>query len=64
MMRKYKRKGDMFKIEPQITTLLRDYEDNADKQRKIVERNNGALFYIFGTQLTTEDKYERTMGLS
>ena len=63
-MRKYKRKGDMFKIEAQITTLIKDYEENPDKQRKIVERNNGALFYIFGTKLSTEEKYERTMGIS
>ena len=52
----------MFRIEPQITTLLKDYEGKADKQRKIVERSNGALFYIFGTQLSREDKYERVMG--
>lgn len=63
-MARYNRKHEMFKLDKQITTVLKDYEEDVDKQRKIVERNNGALFYIFGTKLSTEDKYERTMGIS
>jgi hypothetical protein len=62
MMRKYKRKGDMFKIEPQITTLLKDYEGKPAKQRKIVERSNSALFYIF--KPLEENKDARSMGKS
>jgi hypothetical protein len=52
----------MFKIDPQITTLLKDYEGNAEKQRRIVERNNGELFYIFKPLEESEDG--RTVGES
>lgn len=61
-MAMYNRKQEMFKLDQQITTVLKDYEEDADKQRKIVERNNGQLFYIFGTKLKREDEYARTMG--
>ena len=61
-MRKYKRKGDMFKIEPQITTLLKDYESKPDKQRKIIAKHNGDLFFIFKS--TEEQSNERNMGKS
>ena len=55
-------KQEMFKIDPQITTLLKDYEGNAEKQRRIVERNNGELFYIFKPLEESEDG--RTVGES
>jgi hypothetical protein len=62
MMRKYKRKGDMFKIEPQITTLMKDYEGKPDKQRKIIAKHNGDLFFIF--KPTEEQSNEQNMGKS
>lgn len=59
-----RRKPEMFKIDQQITSLLKDYEGEATKQRKIVEKNNGELFYIFGTKLPTEEANGRTLGES
>jgi hypothetical protein len=61
-MRKYQRKTDMFRIEPQITTLLKDYEDDIDKKRKIIEKSSGPLYYIFGHTLLRGEKDERVMG--
>jgi len=57
-----KRKADMFKIDPQITTLLKDYEDDVVKKRKIVARNNGDLFYVF--KPLEEKKDGRPLGKS
>jgi len=42
-----RRKEDTFKLDNSITYYLKDYVDDKDKQRKIIERNNGDLFYIF-----------------
>ena len=42
-----KRKEESFKLDNSITYYLKDYVDNKDKQRKIIQRNNGDLFYIF-----------------
>ena len=52
-----RRKEEMFKLDNHITWYLRDYEDDKQKQKKIVERNNGELFYIFHK----EDKDEEDM---
>ena len=42
-----KKKEESFKLDNHITYYLKDYEDNKAKQRKIIENNNGSLFYIF-----------------
>lgn len=42
-----KRKEDSFKLDNSITYYLKDYVDDKDKQRRIIQRNNGDLFYIF-----------------
>ena len=42
-----KKKEESFKLDNSITYYLKDYVDDADKQRKIIQRNNGDLFYIF-----------------
>lgn len=42
-----RRKEDTFKLDNSITYYLKDYVDDKNKQRKIIERNNGDLFYIF-----------------
>lgn len=55
-----RRKDEPFKLDNSITWYLKDYEGNADKQRKIVERNNGELFYIF--KPIEEVKDGRTLG--
>ena len=55
-----KRKEESFKLDNSITYYLKDYVDNKDKQRKIIQRNNGDLFYIFKPTGETED--ERTLG--
>ena len=59
-----KRRGESFNLDNHITWYLKDYEDNKEKQRKLIERNNGELFYIFGTSLTREVQDGRTMGES
>lgn len=41
------RKGESFKLDNSITYYLKDHVENRDKQRKIIQRNNGDLFYIF-----------------
>lgn len=57
-----KRKEDAFKLDNSITYYLKDYVDDRDKQRKIIQRNNGDLFYIF--KPTEEREYECNMGES
>lgn len=42
-----RRKEESFKLDNHITYYLKDYVDNTDKQRKIIQKNNGDLFYIF-----------------
>jgi hypothetical protein len=42
-----KKKEKSFRLDNHITYYLKDYVDDKDKQRKIIERNNGNLFYIF-----------------
>jgi hypothetical protein len=42
-----KKKEESFKLDNNITYYLKDYVDDKDKQRKIIQRNNGDLFYIF-----------------
>lgn len=42
-----RRKDDSFKLDNTITWYLKDHEGDVAKQRKIVEKNNGELFYIF-----------------
>jgi hypothetical protein len=46
-MRKYKSRTDMFKLDNAITWYLKDHENDKEKQRKIISRNNGDLFFIF-----------------
>ena len=55
-----KRKEEYFKLDNSITYYLKDYVDNKDKQRKIIQRNNGDLFYIF--KPTEERSNECNMG--
>ena len=42
-----KKKEESFNLDNSITYYLKDYVDDKDKQRKIIQRNNGDLFYIF-----------------
>jgi len=42
-----KKREEFFKLDNSITYYLKDYVDDRDKQRKIIERTNGDLFYIF-----------------
>ena len=53
-------KKDFFKLDNHITWYLKDYEDDKEKQKKIVERNNGQLFYIFHKEDKDEDKSNRS----
>lgn len=55
-----RRNKEDFKLDNSITYYLKDYADNKDKQRKIIQKNNGDLFYIF--QPTEERTDERIMG--
>lgn len=57
-----KRRGESFNLDNHITWYLKDYEDNKEKQRKLIERNNGELFYIFGTNLKREVQDGRIVG--
>lgn len=57
-----RRNKEDFKLDNSITYYLKDYADNKDKQRKIIERNNGDLFYIF--KPTEERTDECNMGES
>ena len=50
-----RRKEDTFKLDNSITYYLKDYVDDEDKQRKIIQRNNGDLFYIFKPRGEQED---------
>ena len=52
-----KRKEEMFKLDNHITWYLKDYEEDKNKQKKIIERNNTELFYVFHR----EDKDEEDM---
>ena len=54
------KKIESFKLDNSITYYLKDYVEDKNKQRKIIERNNGSLFYIF--QTTGEREDERIMG--
>lgn len=56
-----KKRTEDFKLDNHITWYLKDYEGNQEKQRKIIERNNGELFYIF--KPLEESKDERTVGI-
>lgn len=42
-----RKKQESFKLDNQITWYLKDYEGDVQKQRKIIEKANGELFYIF-----------------
>ena len=55
-----RRKPESFKLDNHITYYLKDYEDDKEKKRKIIERNNGELFYIFKPIEEKEDG--RTLG--
>ena len=55
-----KKREESFKLDNSITYYLKDYVDNTDKQRKIIQKNNGDLFYIF--QPTEDRTDERIMG--
>ena len=55
-----RKKEDSFKLYNNITWYLKDHEGDAEKQRKIIERNNGELFYIFKPLEENEDG--RTLG--
>ncbi len=55
-----KKKEESFKLDNHITYYLKDYVDDRDKQRKIIQRNNGDLFYIF--KPTEERSNECNMG--
>lgn len=59
-----KRKPEMFKMDQQITTLLKDHEDDINKKRKIIEKSSGQLYYIFGHTLLRGEKDGRTLGES
>ena len=50
-----KKKEESFKLDNHITYYLKDYVDDRDKQRKIIQRNNGDLFYIFKPRGEQED---------
>jgi hypothetical protein len=50
-----RRKEESFKLDNSITYYLKDYVDDRDKQRKIIQRNNGDLFYIFKPAKERED---------
>ena len=50
-----KKKEESFKLDNSITYYLKDYVDDRDKQRKIIQRNNGDLFYIFKPRGEQED---------
>lgn len=52
-----RRKEDTFKLDNSITYYLKDYVDDKDKQRKIIQRNNGDLFYIFKPRGEQEDEH-------
>lgn len=56
------KKIESFKLDNSITYYLKDYVDDKNKQRQIIERNNGSLFYIF--QTTGEREDECNMGES
>lgn len=51
-----KKKEESFKLDNSITYYLNDYVDNKDKQRKIIENNNGSLFYIFTRERKVQDE--------
>lgn len=51
-----KKKEESFKLDNHITYYLNDYVDNKDKQRKIIENNNGSLFYIFTRERKVQDE--------
>jgi len=55
-----RKKEEIFKLDNTITWYLKDYEGDVQKQRKIIERNNGELFYIF--KPIEEVKDGRTLG--
>lgn len=42
-----RRKEDSFSLDNTITWYLKDHEGDVEKQRKIIEKANGELFYIF-----------------
>ena len=50
-----KKKEESFSLDNSITYYLKDYADDKTKQRKIIQRNNGDLFYIFKP---TEEKQD------
>ena len=53
-------KKEDFKLENHINWYLKDYEGNVEKQRKIVERTSGELFYVFKPLEEKDDG--RTLG--
>ena len=52
-----RKKEEMFKLDNQITWYLKDYEEDKNKQKKIIERSNSELFYVFHKK----DKNEETV---
>jgi hypothetical protein len=57
-----RKREESFKLDNSITYYLKDYVEDKNKQRKIIEKNNGSLFYIF--QTTGEREDECNMGES
>ena len=59
-----KRKDEPFKLDNHITWYLKD-ENDINKKRKIIEKNSGSLYYIFGyTLLERGGEDGRTLGES
>ena len=57
-----RRKEESFKLDNHLTWYLKDYEDNKNKQRQIIERFSGPLYYVFGHTLLRGEKNGRTLG--
>lgn len=57
-----RKKEDGFKLDNSITYYLKDHEDDKNKQRKIIERVSGALYYVFGHTLSRGEENGRTLG--
>mgnify|MGYP003350922092 CR=1 FL=1 len=51
-----KRKEEMFKLDNHITWYLKDHEDDVEKQKKVVEKSNSPLFYVFHKQKEEDDE--------
>ena len=51
-----KKKEESFKLDNSITYYLNEHVNNKDEQRKIIENNNGSLFYIFTPERNVQDE--------